>query len=47
MKYQFIDECNKLNLDVMGLMCLPPIDKPVAKYFSLIKSKNDELILRI
>ena len=24
-------------------MCLPPINKPVHDYFSLIKKKNDEL----
>ena len=23
-------------------MCLPPINEPVDKYFSLIKNKNDE-----
>ena len=35
-------ECKKLNLNVLGLMCLPPFNKPVDKYFSLIKNKNDE-----
>ena len=36
-------ECKNLNLDVIGLMCLPPISTDVSKYFSLIKDKNDEL----
>ena len=35
-------ECKNLNLDVIGLMCLPPINEPTTKYFSLIKNKNDE-----
>ncbi len=40
-----LDECKSLKLDVKGLMCLPPIDKPASKYFSIIKEKNDELNL--
>ena len=35
-------ECKKINLNVLGLMCLPPFDEPVHKYFSLIKNKNDK-----
>ena len=35
-------ECKKINLDIIGLMCLPPVDENVNKYFSLIKKKNDE-----
>ena len=35
-------ECKKINLNVLGLMCLPPFDEPVDKYFSLIKNKNDK-----
>ena len=37
-----VDECNKVNLDVMGLMCLPPENEDASKYFSLIKNKNEE-----
>ena len=40
---QLAAECKNLNLDVIGLMCLPPISTDVSKYFSLIKEKNDEL----
>ena len=29
----FINECFNLGLNVVGLMCLPPIDKPDAKKF--------------
>tara|TARA_B100000003_G_scaffold133404_1_gene119636 strand:- start:2414 stop:3076 length:663 start_codon:yes stop_codon:yes gene_type:complete len=36
-------ECKRINLNVIGLMCLPPLNEPVSKYFSLIKNKNDEL----
>ena len=35
-------ECEKINLNVLGLMCLPPLNELVDKYFSLIKNKNDE-----
>ena len=37
-----VSECKNLNLDVIGLMCLPPLNEPTTKYFSLIKTKNDE-----
>ena len=37
------EETLQINLKVIGLMCLPPINEPATKYFSLIKSKNDEL----
>ena len=40
---QLAAECKNINLDVIGLMCLPPISGDVSKYFSLIKDKNDEL----
>ena len=40
-----LKECKNLNLNVIGLMCLPPINKPVSEYFSLIRDKNNELNL--
>ena len=40
---ELASECRKNNLDVLGLMCLPPINESASKYFSLIKNKNDEL----
>ena len=40
---KLVFECKKINLNILGLMCLPPINDPVNKYFSLIKNKNDEL----
>ena len=43
---KLVSECKKINLDVIGLMCLPPIGQPASKYFSLLKSKNDELGLK-
>ena len=36
-------ECKNMDLNVLGLMCLPPINESVDQYFSLIKHKNDEL----
>jgi len=37
------EEISKMNLDVIGLMCLPPINEPTTKYFSLIKDLNNQL----
>ena len=37
------EEISKINLDVIGLMCLPPINEPTTKYFSLIKDLNNQL----
>ena len=37
------EEISKMNLDVIGLMCLPPINEPTTKYFSLIKNLNNQL----
>ena len=39
---KLVAECEKLNLNVLGLMCLPPLNEPVDKYFRLIKKKNDD-----
>ena len=39
---KLVIECKKINLDVIGLMCLPPINEPAKNYFSIIKKKNDE-----
>ena len=41
----FYDECINLGLDVVGLMCLPPIDYEPKKCFEIVKNKNDELKL--
>ncbi len=40
-----ISECKKINLDILGLMCLPPVNESALKYFSIIKNKNDEFNL--
>ena len=40
---ELVNESKNLNLDIIGLMCLPPINESTTKYFSLIKKKNDEL----
>tara|TARA_B100001057_G_scaffold375405_1_gene380194 strand:- start:3432 stop:4091 length:660 start_codon:yes stop_codon:yes gene_type:complete len=38
--------CKKLNLNVIGLMCIPPIDVNPEKYFSEIKLINENLNLK-
>ena len=47
---QEIDEllnfCKKLNLNVIGLMCIPPANKESNKYFEKMKVLNDNLNLQ-
>ena len=42
----FYDECIKLNLDIVGTMCLPPIDNDPSIYFSEMKKITNFLNLR-
>ena len=42
----FYDECKNLNLDIVGTMCLPPIDKDVRIFFSEMKEINNQLKLK-
>ncbi len=37
------NDCLKLNLNVIGLMCLPPLDNKASTYFKDIKNMNDDL----
>ena len=34
---EFIDFCRKLNLPVVGLMCVPPVDQPPAPHFAMLR----------
>lgn len=38
--------CNEINLEVTGLMCIPPFNENSEKYFSKIKDLSDELNLK-
>ena len=43
----FLDKCvNDLNLDIVGLMCLPPKSKKPSKYFYKLKKLCNELNLK-
>lgn len=43
----FLDKCVKdLNLDIVGLMCLPPKSKSPSKYFDKLKKIKNELNLK-
>lgn len=37
------NDCLKLDLNVIGLMCLPPLDNKTSTYFKNIKNMNDNL----
>tara|TARA_B100000287_G_scaffold253971_1_gene238644 strand:+ start:84 stop:746 length:663 start_codon:yes stop_codon:yes gene_type:complete len=39
------NDCLKLDLNVIGLMCLPPLDNKVSTYFKDIKNMNDNLVM--
>ena len=38
-----VNECKNMSLNVIGLMCLPPLSENSSQFFSIIKKKNDEL----
>ena len=40
------DYCKNLELEVMGLMCIPPLEKDANLYFKKMKKMNDELKLK-
>ena len=40
------DYCKNLELEVMGLMCIPPLEKDANLYFKEMKLMNDELKLK-
>ena len=43
----FYNYCvNDLSLNVIGLMCLPPMDDDSDKYFKLLKKNSDDLNLK-
>ena len=39
---EFYNYCKSLNLDVIGTMCLPPLDENPEKYFVEMKSLNEK-----
>ncbi len=43
---EFFESCKKLQLDVIGTMCLPPDDNNSETYFSKMLNINDELKLK-
>ena len=44
---KFYEYCvNDLSLNVIGLMCLPPMDENSDKYFKLLKKNSDDLNLK-
>ena len=42
----FFNYCKNLNLNIIGLMCIPPINEDPEKYFSEIKFINEKLNLK-
>ena len=43
---QLYSNCRDLNLDVVGLMCIPPIDKPSEIFFKEMNKINNSLNLK-
>ena len=42
--YNFYNYCIKLNLNIIGLMCIPPFNEDSTKYFIRMKKYNDKFI---
>ena len=40
---EFYDYCKRLNLDIIGTMCIPPINGNTEKYFSKMNKINNDL----
>ena len=43
---EFYNYCISLDLDIIGTMCLPPIDEDSEKYFAEMKELNENLKLK-
>ena len=43
--HDFYNYCKSLNLDVIGLMCIPPFNEDTKKYFEEMKELNEKLKL--
>ena len=43
---EFYDYCKKIDLDIIGLMCIPPFQENSCKYFSEMKNLNKKLCLQ-
>ena len=41
-----LDHCRKLNMDIRGLMCIPPVDEPTGPHFALLKKLAERHGLR-
>ena len=42
----FLNECkNNLNLDIIGLMCIPPVNQPSEQFFKKMNFLSNELDL--
>ena len=42
---EFYNYCKELNLIILGIMCIPPIDEDSSKYFKLLKQNAEKLDL--
>ena len=43
---EFYDYCKKLDLNIIGLMCIPPFDESSEKYFKEVQELNNKLKLK-
>ena len=43
---ELVSICKSINLDIMGLMCLPPFNENSEKFFSRLKLLNDKISLK-
>ncbi len=40
--HDFINQCRQLQLPIVGLMCIPPVDCPVSPFFNYLRQECDK-----
>ena len=43
--FEFYNYCKNIELNIIGLMCIPPFDEPSEKYFREVQELNNKLKL--
>ena len=44
--FEFYNYCKSINLDILGLMCIPPLNEDSSQHFKLMNELNDKLKLK-
>ena len=44
--FEFYNYCKSINLDILGLMCIPPLNEDSSQHFKLMNELNDKFNLK-